>query len=95
MPCRHPAARIHVIVKAPKALVAGQSVSPQKCGSHGLGFEAFVGRLGGLFSGIRYHGVTGVNLEPGLGIDNRPGTRFAMSTFAAPLASVTGPGANP
>ena len=41
MPYRHPAARIHEIVKAPKALVAGQSVSPKKRGSHGLMFEAF------------------------------------------------------
>jgi hypothetical protein len=38
----HPAARIHEIVKAPKALVAGQCVSPKKHGSHGLSFEAFV-----------------------------------------------------
>ena len=30
MTYRHPAARIHEIVKAPKALVAGQSVSPEK-----------------------------------------------------------------
>lgn len=38
MPYHHPAARIHEIVKAPKALVAGQSVSPEKDGSHGLSF---------------------------------------------------------
>ncbi|MEI7909027.1 MAG: hypothetical protein WCK77_05270 [Verrucomicrobiota bacterium] len=38
MPYRHPAARIHEIVKAPKALVAGQSVSAKKRGSHGLSF---------------------------------------------------------
>ena len=36
MPYRHPAARIHEIVKAPKALVSGQSVSPKKRGRHGL-----------------------------------------------------------
>jgi hypothetical protein len=41
MSYRHPAARIHEIVQAPKALVAGQSVSPKKRGSHGLSFEAF------------------------------------------------------
>jgi len=35
MPCRHTAARIHEIVKATKALVAGQSVEPKKHGSHG------------------------------------------------------------
>ncbi len=38
MPCRHTASRIHEIVKAPKALVAGQSVSPKKHGRHGLSF---------------------------------------------------------
>ncbi len=42
MTYRHPAARIHEIVKAPKALVTGQSVSPKKRGSHGLNFERFV-----------------------------------------------------
>jgi hypothetical protein len=36
MSYRHAAARIHEIVKAPKALVAGQSVSPQKRGSRWL-----------------------------------------------------------
>jgi hypothetical protein len=35
---RHTAARIHEIVKAPKALVAGQTVEPKKRGSHGLSF---------------------------------------------------------
>lgn len=35
---RHPAARIHEIVQAPKVLAAGQSVEPKKNGSHGLGF---------------------------------------------------------
>lgn len=35
---RHTAARIHEIVQAPKALVAGQSVSPKEHGSHGLSF---------------------------------------------------------
>jgi hypothetical protein len=39
MPYRHSAAHIHEIVKVPKALVAGQSVSPKKHGSHGLSFE--------------------------------------------------------
>ena len=39
MPYRHTAARIHEIVKAPKALVAGQSASSKKHGSHGLSFE--------------------------------------------------------
>lgn len=42
MPYRHTAARIHEIFKAPKDLVAGQSVSPKKRGSHGLSFELFV-----------------------------------------------------
>lgn len=41
MPYRHPAARIHEIVQAPKVLAAGQSVDPKKYGSHGLSFEAF------------------------------------------------------
>ncbi len=39
MPYRHTAARIREIVKALKALVAVQSVSPKKHGSHGLSFE--------------------------------------------------------
>ena len=54
MPYRHPAARIHEIVKAPQALVAGQGVSPRKRGSHGLGFKAFVKRVGGLFLDKRH-----------------------------------------
>ena len=37
----HPAARIHEIVKAPKALVAGQTVAPKRRGSRSLSFEAF------------------------------------------------------
>lgn len=41
MPYRHPAARIHEIVQAPKVLTAGQSVVPKKHGSHGLSFAAF------------------------------------------------------
>ncbi len=41
MTYRHPAARIHEIVQAPKALVVGQSVSPKMRGSRGLSFEAF------------------------------------------------------
>lgn len=50
MPYRHPAARIYEIVKAPKALVVGQSVVPKKRGSHGLSFEVLVGsgRLAGV-----------------------------------------------
>jgi hypothetical protein len=36
MSYRPPAARIHEIDKAPKAMVAGQRVSPKKRGSHGL-----------------------------------------------------------
>jgi len=64
MPYRHPAARIHEIVKAPKALVAGQSVSPKKRGSHGLSFEVFVELVGGSFLDIRYHGVAGVSHDP-------------------------------
>lgn len=36
MSYRHTATRIHEIVKAPKALVAGQSVSLKQHGSHGL-----------------------------------------------------------
>ncbi len=39
MQYRHTASRIHEIVKAPKALVAGQSVEPKKHGSHGPGIE--------------------------------------------------------
>jgi hypothetical protein len=85
MPYHHPAARIHEIVKAPKALVAGQSVSPKKRGSHGLMFEAYVELVGGSFLDIRYHGVAGVSHDPCWSIDKRPGKRFAMSTFAAPL----------
>ncbi len=50
MPYRHPAARIHEIVKAPKALVTGQSVSPKKHGSHGLSFGAF-GEVDGMVEG--------------------------------------------
>ena len=42
MPNRHTAARTHEIVKAPKALVAGQSVSPKMRGCLALNFEAFV-----------------------------------------------------
>jgi hypothetical protein len=64
MPYRHAAARIHEIVKAPKALVAGQSVSPKKRGSHGLSFEAFVELVDGSFLDIRYHGVAGVSHDP-------------------------------
>jgi hypothetical protein len=41
MPYRHPAARIHEIVQAPKVLAARQCVEPKKHGSHGLGFEGF------------------------------------------------------
>lgn len=64
MPYRHSAARIHEIVKAPKALVAGQSVAPKKRGSHGLMFEAYVELVGGSFLDIRYHGVAGVSHDP-------------------------------
>jgi hypothetical protein len=64
MPYRHTAARIHEIVKAPKALVAGQSVSPKKHGSHGLSFEAFVELVEGSFLDIRYKGVAGVSHDP-------------------------------
>ncbi len=46
---RHTAARIHEIVKAPKALVAGQSVLPRKRGNHGLRFETFVSQSRSLF----------------------------------------------
>lgn len=51
MPYRLTTARIHEIVKAPKALVAGQSVSPKKHGSHGLSFETFMSlvRSGSMF----------------------------------------------
>jgi hypothetical protein len=42
MPFRHTVTRIREIVKAPKALVTGQSVSSKKHGSHGLSFDAFV-----------------------------------------------------
>ena len=46
MPYRHPAARIHEIVQAPKDLAAGQSVEQKKHGSHGLGCEGAGGRFG-------------------------------------------------
>ena len=39
MPYRHPTTRIHENVKALKAMVAAQSLSPKKHGSHGLSFE--------------------------------------------------------
>jgi hypothetical protein len=42
MPYRHTTARIHEIVKAPKALVAEQSLSPKKHENHDLSFEPFV-----------------------------------------------------
>jgi hypothetical protein len=64
MPYRHSAARIHEIVKAPKALVAGQSVEPKRHGSHGLSFEAFVELAEGSFLDIRYKGVAGVSHDP-------------------------------
>ena len=89
MTYRHPAARIHEIVKAPRALVAGQSVTPMKRGSHGLGFEAFVELVGGPFPDICYHGIASVSRDPALCIDNLLGRRFAVSTFAAPLTPYT------
>jgi hypothetical protein len=41
MTTHHPSTSIHEIVKPPKALVAGQSVSPKKRGRHGPSSEAF------------------------------------------------------
>ena len=57
MSYRHTAVGIHEIVKALKALVAGQSVSPKKHGSHGLSFEAFVELVEDSFLDIRYKSV--------------------------------------
>jgi hypothetical protein len=89
MSYRHAAAHKCEIVNAPKALVAGQSVTPKKRCNHGLKFEAFVELVDGSFLDIRYHGVAGVSHDPNWNIDNRMERRFAMNTFAAQITPDT------
>jgi hypothetical protein len=64
MSYRYPAARIHEIVKADKALVEGQFVDPKKRGSKGLGFEADVELLDGPFTDLIFRGKAGDRSDP-------------------------------
>lgn len=64
MSYRFPATHIHEIVQAPKRLIDGQSVEPEKRGKQGLRFHAFIERMDGNYLDLRFLGTAGVSKEP-------------------------------
>ena len=61
---RYSSARIHEIAQARKVLATGSNVKPEKKGSHGLSFHAFVELLDGPFLDLRFNGTAGVSHDP-------------------------------